>query len=99
MKLGKKPRFPRPQSLILAHRAICTYVPSEELPVYEWRKSNAGTPNLRISAITNDLPWIVDVYSGHFFRCSVGSQPGSIHKTMLSLVGHLRKALNLDTEP
>ena len=95
LKIGQKPRYPRPQSLVLAHKAICAYIPTEEVPVCEWRKSFAGTPNLRIAATTNGMPWIVDVYSGHFFRVNIGTGVGSVCKTLPSLVGYMRRTLDL----
>ena len=95
MKPGHKPRYPRPQSLVLAIRVITTGVPSDDPPVCTWRMSFSGTPNLRMSATTNGLPWIVDIYTGHYYRVTIGNGVGEVWRSLPALIGHLRKFLGV----
>lgn len=81
--------------IMRAVHIVTLAVPTDEPPVFEWRRSFSGTPNLRMSATTNDQPWIVDIYAGNYYRATIGNGVGEVWNNMPSLIGYLRKFLGL----
>jgi len=95
MKLGHKARYPRPQSLLRDNAILRHAIPTDREPEFEWRRSFSGTPNLRMTAITNDVTWTVDFYCGRFYRAQIEGATGDVWHDLRSLAGYLRKRLNL----
>jgi hypothetical protein len=91
----RTPRYPKAQSLIPVIVALAGGIPADETPRYEWRLSDQGTPHLRFAATTRNLPWLVDIYSGHFYRAQVGNQLSEVCRSLPSLTGYLLRMLGL----
>jgi len=68
-------------------------IPTDEEPACELRESEDGRPNLRYRAVTNGLPWLVDIYQGHFYRVQVGNGMGEICRSIPALLGYLERNL------
>jgi hypothetical protein len=73
-------------------------VPSSP-PVCTVRKSLKGVPNVRYTAETNGIPWLVDIYLGHFYRVQVGNGIGDTFRTVPSVLGYLLRSLGVVTVP
>lgn len=71
MRLGQKPRSPNAASILRTVEIIRRCIPTDGPPGFEWRTSYQGTPNLRITGVTNSMEWIADVYSSHYIRVQV----------------------------
>jgi hypothetical protein len=89
------PRYPRPQSLVAVIQALRVYIPLDGEPTTAWRWSENGQPNLRFSAATGGLPWIVDIYCGHYYRAAAGNMHSDICRSIPSLIGYLHQHLGL----
>jgi hypothetical protein len=70
-------------------------IPVDAEPTFEWRTSFSGTPCYRMSAVTQNVQWVVDFYSGHFYRTQLEGSTGEVWRDLRSLAGFLRKWLNL----
>ena len=67
-----RPRYPRPQAIATAARALRRNIPMDEPWQVGWRESNKLIPNFRFLAATGGVEWLVDVYAGGYFFVSVG---------------------------
>jgi hypothetical protein len=89
----RAPRYPKATSIAAVVAALRDRIPIDESPRLEWRYSDNGQPNLRYQATTRHLPWLVDIYIGHYYRVQVGTQLGDVCRSIPSLIGYL--AINL----
>jgi hypothetical protein len=78
--------------------ALRAYIPTDSEPSFEWRWSENGQPNLRFTAATGGLPWLVDIYCGHYYRVAAGNQHTDVLRSVPSLIGYLRQHLGLTPE-
>lgn len=88
---------PRIQSVLFVLAALQAHVPCENFRYY-WRRSEKGVLNMRCEAETNGLNWIVDIYLGHFYRASVGTETGEVHRSIPSLLGFIRRQVGIPLE-
>jgi hypothetical protein len=61
---------------------------------YGMRESLRHVPNFRIKALTNEIPWVVDVYKGHFYHVTTRGST-EICRTIPALVTYLWRVLGL----
>ena len=90
----KTPRRPKSKSVLLVTDALRSHIPSDK-PVFTMRTSENGRPNVRYQAETNGLPWLVDIYLGHYYRAQVGNGLGEVCRTIPALVGYLKRNLGV----
>lgn len=95
MKLGAQVRYPRPASILRDIAILRQAVPMDAEPVFEWRTSFNGRPNLRVRAVTNRINWIVDLYCGHYYRVQVEDKLGEVWRSIPALVGYLHRHLRI----
>jgi hypothetical protein len=90
-------RPPKVRSLLIVVGALQANIPSSA-PECTLRKSENGVPNVRYAATTKDIPWIVDIYMGHYYRVQVGNNIGEVFRSIPPLLGFLIHQLGLATE-
>lgn len=87
-------RPPKMRSTAIVISALRNYVPSSE-PRCEFRYSERGVPNVRYEAETNNIPWTVDIYMGHFYRAHISGHTGEVFRTIPALLGYLLRSLHV----
>lgn len=97
MKLGLQPKYPRPLSLLRDIAIVRQSVPMDAEPTFEWSSSFKGVPNLRMSAVTRNMKWRLDLYVGHFYRVQIDGRDGEVWRNMPGLLGYLHRHLNITT--
>jgi hypothetical protein len=65
--------------------AVLDRISKDEQAVTEWRTSFQGNINFRYSAVTNSMPWTVDIYGSDYFRVQVGTSLGAIVRSTYAL--------------
>lgn len=85
-------RLPKAKDIALMLRAILACIPMQQAPMHGLRESLKGVVNYRITSITNDHEWMVDIYHGDYFvvTCRNWTQPCP---TVPSALGHLRRMI------
>jgi hypothetical protein len=83
--------------MLMVVGALQANIPSTA-PVCTPRKSENGVPNLRYAATTKNVPWIVDIYMGHYYRAQVDNNIGETFRSIPALMGFLIHQLDLSQE-
>jgi len=83
MRKGR-PKYPQPREVGPVLKALQFHFPESEIS-WETRESIKHVPCRRISGVTNEKKWIVDVYRGGFMYAQVESTSESFTSLFLLL--------------
>ena len=90
----RSPNYPKPQEYVRTKVALESFIPMDEPLQVGWRESLKLVPNLRLSSITNETVWTVDLYSGQYYVVHVHGITETC-KSIPTLIGHLCKLLGI----
>jgi len=89
-------RYPRKKDVAVVFRTLQACIPTDLAIRGEWRFSQSGAPNYRLSSSTGGKNWQVDVYAGTFYVVQIPTMNLNDTKdSMPSLVAYLCKALKV----
>jgi hypothetical protein len=88
--------YPKRREVAFVLRCLQSHIPVDKPPEMFWRRSERGTPNLRVCATTNRTDWLVDIYSRRYIVAQVGSLDFENFTSVPSLVSYLYRWLRLD---
>jgi hypothetical protein len=88
-------RYPQAKDIALVIHALRARVPMDAEVETEWRESDKSVPNLRVKASTQEVPWQVDIYSGHYYVARVGGYPSEVLNSIPSLVLYVLRILRV----
>jgi hypothetical protein len=89
----RSPKLPKPQEYRSVKMALESYIPMDEPLQVGWRESLKLVPNIRLSSVTYDIRWSVDLYSGGYYYAQVGGF-GEPFKSIPPLISYLLLHLN-----
>jgi hypothetical protein len=87
-------RVPKAADINLALNAV-NAIPVDEKKASGWRESLQGTPNYRVSGVTNELRWSVDIYANSYYIVLVGSRPAEECRSLRSVMAYLYRMLGV----
>jgi hypothetical protein len=88
------PKYPQPRDVGPVMQALLHYIPTDASPVYGRHESLKHTPCFRVKGVTNEIPWTVDIYRGHFYHVQVEEWSEPL-RTVPALISFLWKRLSI----
>jgi hypothetical protein len=95
MRRVKNIIWPTGSELTTIWRILQVAIPLDEPLRGEWRFSDAGAPNYRITGSTREVTWTVDVYNGFYFCVKVGNLPADVCEQIRPMVNLVCRMLRV----
>lgn len=87
-------RYPRKKDVAVAIRTLQSALIMDREPRGEWRTSHSGAPNYRVTCMTRDKTWLIDIYAGSFYCAQVANLSMETFTDLRSLVRYVATALS-----
>ena len=93
----RKLRLPLAKDVVFIQAALRRFIPidPDTEMVSGWRTSIKGVPNFRVSGITEETSWLVDIYAGQYHIVTVGNYFPEKCKTVPAIVNYLKRTLGV----
>jgi hypothetical protein len=88
-------KFPKAKTIAITSLQVAKVLPMDVSPTFSWHESERGHAALRVSSITNTMPWNVDIYSEKYMCVRIAGKFSEVCKSIPSLVIYFYRTLKL----
>jgi len=88
-------RFPKAKTIAITSQTIAKVLPMDVKPAFSWHESERGHAALRVSSVTNGIPWDVDIYSEKYMCARIAGKFSEVCTSIPSLVIYFCRMLKI----